>query len=136
MSIGTFLLRIAKTRAQKWIIYVTLAVVFVYSMVAFMASIFQCSPVSHFVSYYTFLFSSFPLLSCSKSLNDSGSPKDLERVSKKRSLSLLYTLTAPSLQSLILPLLSCQYLSYVNSSLDNSVHLANNFQGMESPNES
>jgi hypothetical protein len=37
-------------KTQKCIIYTTLAVVFLYSMVSFMAAVFQCSPVRKFVS--------------------------------------------------------------------------------------
>ncbi|KAH6715443.1 hypothetical protein DL95DRAFT_445826 [Leptodontidium sp. 2 PMI_412] len=48
LSIGTFLLRIVKTKLQRWSIYIALGIISLYSMIAFFVAVFQCKPISHF----------------------------------------------------------------------------------------
>ncbi|KAK1659426.1 integral membrane family protein [Colletotrichum godetiae] len=45
LSIGFFLLRLSNSKLYNWIIYVSLAVITVWSVVIFFWNIFQCSPV-------------------------------------------------------------------------------------------
>jgi hypothetical protein len=50
LSIGTFLLRVVNSRVQRYTIYGVLLVVTLYSIAYLCMVIFQCIPVSHFVS--------------------------------------------------------------------------------------
>ncbi|KAI8299567.1 hypothetical protein K4K61_010538 [Colletotrichum sp. SAR11_59] len=45
LSIGFFLLRLSTSKVYNWIIYVSLAIITVWSTVIFFWNIFQCSPV-------------------------------------------------------------------------------------------
>lgn len=45
LSIATFLLRLAVEPVYRWILYVSMAVVGIWSVVVFVWDIFQCSPV-------------------------------------------------------------------------------------------
>lgn len=45
LSIGFFLLRLSTSMVYNWIIYVSLAIITVWSTVIFFWNIFQCSPV-------------------------------------------------------------------------------------------
>ncbi|KAF9869481.1 hypothetical protein CkaCkLH20_13078 [Colletotrichum karsti] len=45
LSIGFFLLRLSNSKAYNWIIYISLAIVTVWSTVIFFWNVFQCSPV-------------------------------------------------------------------------------------------
>ncbi|OHW98098.1 integral membrane family protein [Colletotrichum incanum] len=45
LSIGFFLLRLSNSKFYNWIIYVSLAIVTVWSVVIFFWNVFQCSPV-------------------------------------------------------------------------------------------
>lgn len=46
LSIGVFLLRLAVQKRYKWIIYISMVVVFVWSTALFFWDIFQCRPVA------------------------------------------------------------------------------------------
>lgn len=48
LSIGAFLLRLLKSKAQRLVVYVALGVVTVYSVAYMFMTIFQCSPVDHY----------------------------------------------------------------------------------------
>lgn len=45
LSIGFFLLRLSNSKLYNWIIYVSLAIITVWSVVIFFWNVFQCSPV-------------------------------------------------------------------------------------------
>jgi hypothetical protein len=53
LSIGIFLLRICVSRTHKWIIYIVLAVVEIYSAFFFLLFVLQCRPSSYFWTQYT-----------------------------------------------------------------------------------
>lgn len=46
LSIGVFLLRLATQRRYKWIIWISMGVVFIWSTALFFWDIFQCHPVA------------------------------------------------------------------------------------------
>jgi hypothetical protein len=47
-SISVFLLRIAQTRLHRWVICITMAAVWTFSVVYFVLVLMQCSPTSFF----------------------------------------------------------------------------------------
>ncbi|KAL3419259.1 integral membrane protein [Phlyctema vagabunda] len=48
LSLGAFLLRLHKSPAQRWTVYITLAIISVYSVAFLIMAIFQCKPVDHY----------------------------------------------------------------------------------------
>lgn len=46
LSIGVFLLRLAAQRRFKWIIWVSMGIIFIMSSVLFFWDLFQCKPVA------------------------------------------------------------------------------------------
>jgi hypothetical protein len=51
LSIGAFLLRIVQSKHQRYTVYGVLLVNILFSIVYLCLVIFQCTPISHFVSF-------------------------------------------------------------------------------------
>lgn len=46
LSLGVFLLRLATQKRYKWIIWISMGVVFIWSIALFFWDVFQCNPVA------------------------------------------------------------------------------------------